>query len=1445
MSKQVDERVVSMQFDNAHFERNVNQSMSTLDKLKQSLNLTGATKGLENVNAAAKDVNMNSLGKSVDEVGVKFSAMQVIAVTALSTITSSVVNTGIQLAKSLSIDQLTAGWTKYADKTAAVQTIMSATGKSIDEVSTSLDKLNWFTDETSYNLTDMTANIGKFTAQGVDLDTAVTAMQGISTWASLSGQGVNEASRAMYNLSQSIGVGSVKLMDWRSIENANMGTKEFKEQALKAAVAAKTLTKSVDASGKTIYKTSKGTVVSVENFSTTLQEGWFTSKALLSTLKNYGSYADGLYELYNGLGEGVDKTTSEIISDLKELQGADDETILNAGYTKEQLELFKKLSKEVGGIGQRSFAAAQEAKTFAEAINATKDAVSTGWLNTFEIIFGNYEEAKVLWTDLANTMWDVFASGAEARNELLKEWKELGGRDDLIQSFWNIYDAISSIVGPIKEAFREIFPPITAKQLFNITKAIKEFTAKLTLTEAASEKLKSTFKGIFAVIDIVVTVVKEVISGVVKLAGNLVGLAKNVIGITGSFGDWLSGLRNTIKQSNILGKVVSGIVNILQNLIDKIKIVIGFIKEKIVAPGFENFLSILKGVWNVMSWIGQKIIGVARAIGGALVNAFRTGDIKAFMDAFNTGVLGGILLNIKAFFDNMSDGFGIASIIDNIKSVLGSVKDALTAYQTDLKAKTLLKIAAAIAILAAAVLVIASIDPVKLAASLGAITVLFSELMGTMAIFTKVAGKMKGAITASIMMIAMSTAVLILASALKKISNLNPEQLMTGIVGVAAMMGILIATCKLMTTDKKTVIKGAGQMLIMSVALNIMALAIKQMSAFSWKDLAKGLAGLAVTLGLLVGALAIMSKTKDAKGAGQMLVMAISLNLIGLAIKQLSSLGWEELGKGVAAMAVTLGLLVGTLAIMSAIGGASGAGQMLLMAIALNAIALALKVTGGMEWESIAKGLVALGGSLLILAAGLNLMNGTLAGSAALLIAVVAIGALVPSLLLLGAMSWESIIKGLVTLAGAFTIIGVAGLVLGPLVGVILGLSGAIALIGIGVLAAGVGLVALSVGITSLATAISASGTIIVSGITMVLVAIIGLIPSVIAAIGNGIILILQIIADSVGAICEAVAAIIVGVCEALIISIPKILETVGVLLDALLKFIVEYVPKIVVAGMQLIIGLLDGISKNIGKVVAKAIDVVNAFLRAIGKELPRVIDAGFKMIIDFVNGLAEAIEENIPDLIKAATNLGTAIIKGVIKGLASMPGIIWDAICDVGQDIIDGFCDFLGINSPAKVMIPIGQSLDEGMVVGLENYASKVVDASEEVGDEAVKSMADTISGISSILESETDAQPTIRPVLDLSDVEAGAKSIGGIFSGQPSVGVLSNVNAINSSMGKRNINEETELLISEISKLRNDLSAGDHSTYYINGITYDDGSNIAEAIKTIARAAKVERRL
>ncbi len=523
MSRTIDEKVVEMRFNNQDFERNVSQSMSTLDKLKNALDFTGAEKTFSGLTDAANKLNFGGVGDAIETVGSKFSWLETVATGALLNIGAQIEDRLVNTLKGLTLDQVTAGFDKYADKSKAVQTIMAATGMEIEDVSKQLDRLMWYTDETSYDFSDMVNNVGKFTSAGVDLETAVTAMEGISNLAAISGQGKNEAGRVMYNLSQALSMGAVTLQDWKSIELANMGTKEFREMAIQVAEAQGAIKKfhdddldedfyatyTLDEFGKEIADVE----VNWLNFRDTLNEKWFNTDVLLGTLGKYGEFANELNKVYDEINntDEFEVTTSELIDMANDFAANTldmDQAMATTGKTAEELTtILSKLASEEYELGRKAFAAGQEARTFKDAIDATKDAVSTQFMRSFEIIFGNYEEAKVLWTDLANELWDIFAGPLSDINKMLAAWRGddtvVGGRVDLIESIKNIYRALRSYVDPIGEAWEEIFPAMTYTRLREIVAGFKDFTEGLILNEEQMERVGSTFENIFKVIKIV------------------------------------------------------------------------------------------------------------------------------------------------------------------------------------------------------------------------------------------------------------------------------------------------------------------------------------------------------------------------------------------------------------------------------------------------------------------------------------------------------------------------------------------------------------------------------------------------------------------------------------------------------------------------------------------------------------------------------------------------------------------------------------------------------------------------------------------------------------------------------------------------------------------------------------------------------------------------------
>lgn len=426
MSSSIDQRIVEMQFDNAQFEKGISTSLKSLDDLEKGLKLDGASKGLQSVANAANSMNFDGLQSGIYAVQQKFSALEVIGITALQRITNQAISAGEALVNSLSMDQISAGWNKYGAKTKATQTLV-AQGNALEDVNKQMEQLNWFTDETSYNFTDMQENIAKFTATGKGLEESVTAMEGIALWAAASGQNATTASRAMYQLSQAMGAGVMRKEDYKSIQNASMDTDEFRQKCLDAGVALGTLKKNADGTYKSLMANSKA--FNKSQFAEHLtDDAWLTSDVMMRV---YNDYAKAVDQIYTYVQDKAD--AGEIIT------------------TSEAIEA---MGDKVDAFGLKVFKAGQEARTFDDAIDSVKDAVSTGWMKTFELIFGDAEQSTKLWTDLANDLYEVFAEGGNERNDYLE--RLMGKQSDaLTEAQWKTVAETTTATDTLKQALME------------------------------------------------------------------------------------------------------------------------------------------------------------------------------------------------------------------------------------------------------------------------------------------------------------------------------------------------------------------------------------------------------------------------------------------------------------------------------------------------------------------------------------------------------------------------------------------------------------------------------------------------------------------------------------------------------------------------------------------------------------------------------------------------------------------------------------------------------------------------------------------------------------------------------------------------------------------------------------------------------------------------------
>lgn len=1463
MSTTIDERVVEMRFDNKQFESNVQTSLSTLDRLKKSLNLSGAAKGFDEIDSASKKVNMNGLANAVESVRLKFSALEVMAVTTLANITNSALNAGKRIVSALTIDPIKTGFQEYETQISAVQTILANTqheGTNLQQVNRALDELNTYADKTIYNFTEMTRNIGTFTAAGVNLQTSVDSIKGIANLAAVSGSTSQQASTAMYQLSQALAAGKVSLMDWNSVVNAGMGGKVFQDALVR------------------------------------------TSELLGTGAKNainmYGSFRESLTK-----GEWL--TTEVLTETLKQFAGAYSEAdLIQQGFSESQ-------AKEIAQMAKTAEEAATKVKTFTQLWDTLKESAQSGWTATWEILIGDFEEAKDLLSEVSETIGNVIGEAAQARNDLLSGglssgWKQLlnqgiadeagyiesiqevarksgdafdkmvadsdnfsdalkkglqegvissdtlsdavhnlrdkmtgmsqeerkaagytsemveqiekldeglkngsvsmdeftekilkpSGRENLIQSIWNAAKGLMSVIAPIKEAFRDIFPPMTSEQLYAFTEALRNLTERMKLSETTSENLKRTFKGLFAVLDIIKQAVTAVFNAVGSLLGGVGDLGAGILGVTGTFGDWLVKLDEFIKQGDVFNKVLGTIVSVIKTVATAIRDFVKVVAEKIAFPGFEllhsllerlharmsqigdaaggmkssvssafeamgnalancQFMQLLQAIWDAVKAIAGGIADAMGKVGSSLIDSIGNADFSGVIDLLNGISFGAIAVGIIKFVGAIKEQLdSIGSIKESFIGILDSVRGCFKAYQSQLQAGTLLKIASAIAILVASLVALSLIDSAKLSAALGAITVLFADLMASMAIFNKISGMASGVIRSTTAMLAISTSVLILASALKKLGDLDAKQLATGLTGVAGLTATMIVAAKSLGKGGPTIIKGASQMVIFAAAIKVLASACEDLSALDWEGLAKGLVG----VGVLLAEVSLFMNT--AKFSGQSVTTATGIVILSGAIKILVSacedfaqMNWDEIGRGLTSIGIVLAeivaftrltgnaqhviatsaALIGIGAAMKilaaavkdfsamnwselAVGLVGMAGALATVTIAVNfmpknmiaigtgliavstallIMASALENMGGMEWNEIAKGLVALGGSLGIMAVGLRAMTGTLSGSAAMLVAASALAILTPVLSILGAMSWTAIVKGLVSLAGAFTVIGVAGAVLTPLVPTILGLSGAMALIGVavlglgaGLLAAGTGLSAIAVGFTALAAAGTAGATAVVASLTVIITGIADLIPAIVAKIGEAIVEFCKVIANSAGEIGNAVKEVVLTLVDVLIECVPAIADGALKLIAGVLEALVQYTPQIVDSLFQFLIGVLEGIARNLPGLIQAAIDVLMAFFAGIVDALKGIDTATLLQGIVGIGLLAaimaalSAVAALVPGAMVGVLGMGLviaelALVLAAVGALAQIPGLQW--LINEGGNLLQGVGTAIG----------------------------------------------------------------------------------------------------------------------------------------------------------------------
>lgn len=1586
----IDERIVKMTFDNSDFEGKISKTLQSLEKLNETLSKTSAADGLKEVSKALKEVqaqvsgmnfetediididesesklqkfgnfllnirdkaaekfagmmdgaeegidgttdSMEELGNTTSSVGQKFSALNSLVQGIFLNLGSKIADFGTKMIKTLTLDPITTGFQEYELKTNSISTILANTaekGETLDTVTTALDELNRYSDQTIYNFAQMTDNIGKFTAAGVGLDDSVASIKGMSNLAAFFGVDATKAAGAMYQMSQALAAGKVQLMDWNSIQNAGMGGEAFQ-------------------------------------------------KALIRTSELMGTGAEAAIEKFGSFRESLTKgewlTSDVMIETLKQISGAYTEAELSAqGYSDEQV-------KAIMNMSQTATKAATEVRTVTGLFDTLKETVQSGWTTSWEHIIGDKDQAKELLTGIKDGFEAIIGPSTEARNNMLKFWNESGGRNAAIRGFSNIIQSVGKGLSAIGDAWKEVFPSMTGQKLTDLSTKFRDLTYKFKMNDETAKKIKNTFKGVFDVFKTVGNAVGNVVKGLKPLLGVFPSIGSAVLSVTSTIGKFASTVSKALSEQ-VFDRIGTGLNKSFTFIGDKfesLKKGIGDFFNSIGSMDFSkvfgNLGKLLAPVGTVVSSLGE---GLGKAIGsidfGTIMKGLQTASgLKLAMhikDTFKS--IDGISDDVKQVtksFSGMFKEFG--KIGKSVVEVLGTTKEALEAWQKDLQASTLLKIAGAVAMLAGSLLLLATIDAKGLAIGLAGLGGIFAELALAYG-YINAAGRgaggglLSGVGTAG-SLIAMATAIGILALSLKLLSTIDIGEMITSLVGLGVLLSTMGIAVKAFSGSHKGLRQTSEALLIFSVALMGMAGALKLLGSIDTETLGAGLITLAAVLlelagflalakfgnlststatavlilsaalivlsqamrlfgnldtnqiikGLtgIAGILAVIGVFGKVGGSGlKMASLAVGLTLMSVAIlglsqatKAMGSISWETIGRGLTALA-------GALTVLGVASKLISGPQMLLLSVGLGAMSVALmglstalNMLGGQSWEEIGKSLVSLAGSLAILAAAMYAMTGCIAGAAAMLVMAAAMAIFTPQLVALSQLSLQQVGIGLLALAGAFAVIAAAGYLLTGALPGLLGLAASVALLGVGCAAAGAGCALFGAGLATIAATIGASGFLIIEFVRQL----IGLLPQLGTKAGEAIINFAKAIGEGTPQIITALSNIFQTILTVIRENIPLIAQTGAELIVEFARILSENIPQLVRYGLEMILGILQGIRDNIYQITDAAIDIVVEFINAVSDNLGEVIDAGIDLALSFIEGVAEGITNNqarieaaVEQVINAMIDAGLSVIKGsynafmengrkllqslidgikskwgdaktavsgaidkakegaakcgsalvqagrdliagLKKGIQEKAGEIARAARDVVSKAVEAARNALGINSPSRVFMEIGRFTDEGFVVGLEKYSSKVAKTATGVADKVIDNFSRPLSAINDLMD--INANPVITPVLDLSNVQANSRRLNSMIPGSGNIALSTDAaNIMTSSMGTVQNGVSNSEVVSAIKDLKNNMPVAGNTSYNINGITYDDGSNIVNAVETLVRAARIERRI
>lgn len=1435
MSTVVDNRVVEMQFDNANFESNVQASMKTIDGLKKSLDFSGVANGLGNINTSASKMDFSAIRNGLNESQNSFSALNVVAATVLSNITNSVMTLGKNLVTQLALQPAIDGFKEYETQINSTQTIMANTGQDVGTVNAALDVLNDYADQTIYNFSEMTRNAGMFTAAGVSLDDTMIALKGVGNWAAFAGANSEQMGRATYQLGQALSAGSIRLQDWISVENAaGMGGEKYKQAFMETA-----RQHGVDVDS---------IIAKDGSFRESLKQNWLTTDIFIETMQQF----------------------------------ADDPSMTDA---------------------------ATKIKTLTQLFGTLSEALGTGWASTWRIIIGDFEEARGLFTDIGNKLLDVINKTADARNSLLQGWKDLGGRDALVDSLNNSFTALFKIASVIKEAFTEIFPPLTAQQLADFSNKIKDLTSKFILTDEQASKLKDVFRGLFSMFEVVRKVAISIIGVFGKLINSLSGVGDvfltifSVVGtVLEKIGGYLSGVFDIVNEKlqyfgdnfgtwmnnfcewvvnmagiigSWLGERVTNVIENFTNLknmfskkdegsgggggfVSQAGSQLEVLKEKLKEISDYvhqiNFAEILEQVKQKLSEVGKFL----QEFGGKVKDFLGITDFNSLLDVVKkiVDIIMGLnqakaLNSIAKILKSFSDS-GILKSIEKSFSGLGdafkSVQGVLESYQDKLKPNKLIDIGKALVMLSVSMLILASIDSEKLWPAVGALSVILGEMVGAMALVNQIVKSAdkgsKGAEKAGNstndilkLMIGMSVGILILASALYKIGQLdfdkmwsafavlsallwelvavlksadfasisketslaiiaiaaaifimalvlkiiasmNGEQFVIAILGLVVIVGVLAALMLALDYVGSLSVKSAASLILVAAAFIIMAIVMKIISSIDPNSFEQILAGLFVIMAVLAALLLIAANVKGNAilASTSMVIIAVAFILMAAAMKIMASIDSEKMNGVISALMLIMIALVVLFSVASTMKGSAlmASVSMVIIATAFILMAVALAIIGGIEAEKmngVISALTMIMLAMVVLFAVAASMQGTaLLGSVSMIIIAAAFVLMAIALAIIGSIETEKIDKVLLALLeifGILLVLMVVGAAIGPYA-----LVGAAALI------------IIAASILVIAIALKTLAELDMGALNMAVIMLVSTLWSLLKVMTVAGALSVPLILGAAAFIIVAAAIAILGIALVSFSSSVSIFITtlnalagmgtdglvmLGVVMGVLIGLgalaVIALVPVVALVAVLLIVSA--GITVFSGAIVifsgaviifCSAIITFIETVRLLWQAGAEGIEAVKKLLDDLITGANEWMS------LDKWRQIGQDAIQGLINGIKDLAGSAIQSAKNIAKDIWDSITGFNDSHSPSKLYEGEGQNNVNGLIIGALSLKKNVSDAYSDVGKEAVNAMSTAFAGLSSVANS--DVQPTIRPVMDLSAVQNGANAVNDLLS-------------------------------------------------------------------------------